>query len=696
MGKIRVAAGGPRSEGHPAMIGLNEDFSQAAKEAASSEEVRGLVERVFAEGGLLQEVLQMDHRPQQETMATTTLRAWEVDEPLFFEAGTGVGKSLAYLVPGILRAMSSGRPLIVSTKTIALQEQIEKKDLPICRRLFQQHPSLKPYAGFRQTVLVGKNNYLCGTRLRQALAASRELFASQAEQDLQRIAAWAATTSTGLRQELEPEPLPEVWDWVEADGHACNKRNCRPETCFYRKAREALREAHVIIVNHSLLFSLLAAGHFPGGKTPGILFPHDFLVLDEAHTLPGVATDHFGMRLSHLGLRRQLLKLYHPGKGRGLLKRHGDPGLRRQVEELIRLSEVFFTSVRAQWLQNVQITRLRESGWHANTLDVPLRELIAGLAKREARLLEGPEKDEMEGLRRSLQAYRESLTEALELGDDEAVYWVEKSGKSDALVHLRSAPLDIAEPLRQRLFERQTGLLLTSATLAEGPDMASFQERVGAPGARSMRVTSPFDYPLQMDILVHARAPEPAPADGRLNIDFLSAQILQHGRTCPGGTLVLFTSYRDLNAVRERLLGTALDRERSLLAQGRGLGRGELLRRFKAEGNAVLLGTDTFWTGVDVQGPALSQVIITRLPFENPTHPVAEARAERCREAGRSPFHELLLPAALVKFRQGIGRLIRSHTDEGRLILLDARVLSRDYGRLFLDVLPHDQIQKIS
>lgn len=680
------------------MIGLNDAFNEGSVAKISPQEVSRLSAEVFAPEGHLMALLGLEHRPQQAHMAFRCLQAWQQDHPLFFEAGTGVGKSLAYLIPGILQAVASKRPLVVSTHTIALQEQIEQKDLPLCRHLFQHLPAYADFAGFRHAVLLGRGNYLCGARLKQALKTRTELFPSGEQRELERIRDWSHVTRTGLRQELSPQPLPEVWDWVQADGHACNPRNCTPKTCFFRRAREAIRQADLIIVNHSLLFALLAAGHFPSGKTPGILFPEDFVVIDEAHTLPAVASEYFGLGLSALGLRRQLLKLYNPArkKSRGLLSAIGHPTLRHQVRALSDDAEAYFSTLRETFLKSGRPFRLRRPHWHENPLNLPLRDLVHGIAQCESTLDEGPQRDELEGVRRYLQAYREGLNEAHSLSDPESVYWLESSGHKEERVRLRSAPLDVAVPLRERLFNRDTGLLLTSATLAEGPRMDSFKAKVGGEKADSEQVASPFDYPLQMQILVHTGAPGPSSDDGRLDPIFLVRELIRFVREVEGGSLILFTSYRDLRAAGRQLEPVFRGQGRPVLCQGEGRGRSELLRNFKDSGNALLLGTDSFWTGIDVPGSALSQVIITRLPFENPSHPLAEARAERCREQGLSPFAELTLPAALIKFRQGIGRLIRKQSDEGRLVILDSRIISRPYGSLFLDVLPHDRIQRVS
>jgi len=678
------------------MIGLNDAFMEGPVAKNPTQEVAEAAMAIFQPGGFLQEKLDLEHRPQQEMMARQTLSAWERDDAIFFEAGTGVGKSLAYLLPGLMRAMAAKRPLVVSSHTIALQEQIERKDLPICRKLFSMVPGLEEYAQFKHAILLGRGNYLCGTRLQQALRTRTELFPSDSQKELERIESWSKSTSTGLRQELSPEPLSEVWEWVHADGHACNQRNCTPATCFFRKAREAVRQSNLVIVNHSLLFALLAAGHFPRGDVPGILFPEDFMVLDEAHTLPAIATEYFGLRISALGLKRQFQKLYQSGsrKARGLLVRNGNPGLRNQVLALTEGTDSFFDTIREEFLSSGRPFRLRKPGWMENPVDVPMRDLIHGLAQCENRMEEGSTRDELEGVRQSLQAYREGINEALNLSDSESVYWLEAGGSKGTLLHLRSAPLDVAPVLHDRLFARNTGLLLTSATLAEGPSMDSFKAKLGGSGATASQTASPFDYQMQMEILIHRGAPAPSVDDGRLDTRFLAEEIFRLAREVPGGSLVLFTSYRDLTAVQQGLDKQWNALGRPLYFQGSGWTRSAILEAAKKSENALVLGTDSFWTGVDMPGPALSQVILTRLPFENPSHPVAEARAERCRENGLSPFSELTLPAALIKFRQGIGRLIRKQTDEGRLVILDSRILSKPYGTLFLDVLPHSAYKK--
>src|SRR5580700_7138095 len=319
-----------------AMIGIRDDSATAVPSPSRAPE---LAARIFSEAGWLQSNLGLEHRPGQERMANAAAAAFRDEEPLLFEAGTGIGKSLAYLVPGIIHATDCGRQLIVSTHTISLQEQIEKKDLPLCRRLFGAVPDLARYAGFASTVLVGKSNYLCTTRLSHALAERASLFDDAGYAELQRIADWAEATQTGLRHDLQPPPSPEVWENVNADSSSCSRRNCDCSRCFYQRARARVRSAQVIVVNHALLFSLISAGgaraEGAAADASGVLFPGDFIVLDEAHTVPEVAEENFGLALSSLGVERTLRHLYNPKTRRGILKRHGDAELRQRVSDAL-------------------------------------------------------------------------------------------------------------------------------------------------------------------------------------------------------------------------------------------------------------------------------------------------------------------------------------------------------------------------
>ncbi len=679
------------------MIGLNDELSAASAPASRLPEQVG---EIFGGGGWLEAGLGLEHRPAQEQMARAVAAALGADEPLLFEAGTGVGKSVAYLVPGIIQAVDAKRPLIVSTHTISLQEQIETQDLPLCRRLFAAEPALEPYAGFKSTVLVGKSNYLCTTRLARALDDRASLFAEDDYAELQRIAGWAETTATGLRHELSPAPRGEVWEAVSADSSACARKYCDCERCFYQRARARLRSAQVIIVNHALLFALIRSGgaraEGEAGVRRGVLFPEDFVVLDEAHTVPEVATAHFGLSLSSHGLDRALKHLYNPRTRRGLLVKFRGAQAKPFVEAALAAAVRFFATVDATLLAARPIVRLREALPPAPELEsalAGLQRLVAGMADQ---LDDGRERDELLEEKDRLQSYQASIGEWLGLADAGHVYWTERGGRQQTFVLLRSAPIDVAPALRRQLFGCGVSVIATSATLALGGEIAPFAARIGAEGARSAIAPSPFDFARQMRVYVAADMPLPSPNEARLSLEALADYIAFCTLRVRGGSLVLFTSHSDLRAVAAALEPRYRAANRPLLLQGEAASRTELARQMRTLGNAVLFGTDSFWTGVDVPGDALAQVVITRLPFDPPTHPVTEAQAERIRDEGGNPFNDLTLPDALIKFRQGVGRLIRKQTDRGLITILDARVLAKSYGRIFLECLPQPEFTRLT
>lgn len=675
------------------MIGLADAFKDPQEEVRSPLFLPQTALKVFSEHGALVTALDMEHRAGQEEMALCTAQSFATDKPLFIEAPTGVGKSMAYLVPGIVHAMTSGRQMLVSTHTKALQEQIRLKDLELCRRLFKNSVGMGQYGEFKAALLMGKGNYLCGTRLREALNAGQSLFPTHYERELQRIEQWARTTKTGLLQELNPPPSDEIWEHVSADSPACNNRNCTPESCPYRRARAEVEKAQVLIVNHSLLFSLLGAGYHPQVDTPGVLHAQDFAVIDEAHTVPAVATDHFGIRISDYALRRQLLRMYNPKTRKGLLSRYGRGEGVDAVQRALVIMSSFFDEVGERFLMESDLVRLPSPNWIEPATREVLGELSGILSSEAKRMDEGPGRDELTGAAQLISSYSGDILTCVEFLEKEHVYWVERTGKG-RVTALRSAPLNVAPYLRERLFERHTSVVLTSATLGSGDNMEGFVARAGGQGSEHQSVDSPFDFRKNMRVYLAEDAP--LPQAGRLDLDWMADMIRHCALGVKGGTLVLFTSYRDMREVATAVEDNFNAAGRTLLLQGRDGAPGHLRAQFAQMGNGILFGTDSFWTGVDVPGPALSQVIVTRLPFENPSHPVAEARSQWHAARGEKPFLCLTVPEAVVKFRQGIGRLIRSKQDKGTLTVLDSRILKRPYGRYFLNVLPNPDFTRLS
>ena len=647
-----------------------------------------LVERVFAPDGWLHETLGLEHRPQQEEMAVRVAQSLATDSPLVFEAGTGVGKSLAYLVPGLLHAVETKRPFLVSTHTISLQEQIREKDLLQCRKLFEAVPELNRFAGFETAFLVGRANYVCLKRLLRAAEERGDLFNRANEQVFDELARWANSTATGLRQETDFAIPGEIWDAVNADASTCNRRHCPAESCFFHAARQQVQKANLVILNHSLLLSLVAAGMGPGDKAPGILYPNDFAVLDEAHTLPSIATNHLGAAVSGYAVDRALRILYNPKTKKGFLKKIGSPADHRLVAEAIAGSAEFFAQTAQVFLREREQVRLVEGDWAEPVFQKPLRELgkrLKALAQKEQ---DETRADEIRDQQIRVDQYRNALERFLSLDFEGHVPWVERTGKSRSIVSLRSAPIDLAPELRAILFRRGTSALLTSATLAASEGMDPFLARIGADGQSHGAVDSPFDYENHCEILLSDDCPVSGGQTGRPTLDYWSDCIRRAATALPGGSLVLFTSYRDLAAVVREIREDLEAAGRPVFEQVSGGARTRLLEDFRAAGNGVLFGTETFWTGIDVPGPALSQVIMTKLPFENPGHPVYQAREEHVRARGGQPFLEIALPEAVLRFRQGLGRLIRKADDRGRLLVLDSRVLRKPYGRAFLAALP--------
>jgi ATP-dependent DNA helicase DinG len=678
------------------MIGLIENAG-APREAGY---LVSLVESIFKAGGSLETELGLDHRPQQAAMALSVASALETDQALLVEAGTGVGKSLAYLIPGILHSVDSERPFIVSSHTITLQEQIRSKDLKICRQLFQKVPQLQRYAKFKTALMIGRGNYCCTTRLGNALkdaqSAQTELFPAEQKQELIRLAKWSAEATNGVLQELSPPPLADVWDAINADSSTCSRKNCDPAVCFYQRARKQLLSANCVIVNHSLLFSLINAGMPPKGTTRGILLADDCLVLDEAHRIPSIATDHFGIHVSSYAVDRALKRLYNPRTKRGVLRKYGQQWDLTAVEEAIAANREFFAYLDELFLRKKPIQRIHEPDFCDNILSGPLKEVAERIGGLIQKIDEERMQDELRDHRSRILGYQDTLNGFLRLAESDHVHWIERGGKKGQIVTLRSAPLDVAPALREALFSRHTAAILTSATLSDGQSIDSFQTKVGAAAAETQIEASPFNYKENCRVYIATDAPLPEPGAGRLDLDYLSNMICWCSRRVAGGTLVLFTSHFDLRQVRERTEAFFKKIKRPLFCQGFEYPRSELTQHFAAAGNGILLGTDSYWTGIDVPGPALSQVILARLPFENPNHPVSEARSEHIHALGGQAFGDLIIPEALVRFRQGIGRLIRRHEDSGSIVILDSRIVSKPYGRQFLEALPTRDYQRFN
>ena len=643
------------------------------------------VEAIFSATGLLAKAKNFEMRPQQQQMAGAIARALEDEEHLVTEAGTGVGKSLAYLVPGVLFAIEQHKRAIISTHTINLQEQLLYKDIPILKKVLPVE--------FEAALMKGRQNYLCPRRLERALAQRTDLFTGPEQKELERIGDWATHTRDGTLSDIWFEPDPKVWTQVCSEAHICTKKSCGERgNCFYQRARRQLLSADVLVMNHTLLFVLLSGADEFAEQEGGYIFPNDFLILDEAHTVEQTASRQIGIGVSQYGLRATVQRLYNARTHKGLFTVTRDGTGVSLAAELVDEIDRFFQTID----QRCDFRKGREYRIHRPDL-VPdtISSRLVALQARVAEVVKRQEdeiiKAELQDLGRRLADARSGIGGFLAQNAADHVYWVERTGKAAQFLTLNATPVDMAPVLRRLLFRDRRTCIMTSATLSVGrKDLAYFRNRIGAEAVEPLQLGSPFDFERQMKMFVVGKMPDPRETGYE---EALARWIEHFVIQTDGHAFVLFTNYRAMQQLAERMGQFFADRDLNLLVQGAGLPRTKMLQRFKSTPRSVLFGTDSFWMGVDVPGDALRNVIITRLPFAVPDHPLIQAKLEMIIARGGDAFTEYSLPEAILKLRQGVGRLIRTKTDQGIIVILDNRIVTKPYGRAFMSALPECPVQ---
>jgi ATP-dependent DNA helicase DinG len=706
-------------------------FAEKKGELLSLDEIG----RVFAPNGMMAGLKGYEQRDEQLRMAFAVAEAFNGDKVVLVEAGTGTGKSLAYLVPSILWAVRNNQRVVISTNTINLQEQLIRKDLPFLAR----NSSVE----FKAVLVKGRSNYACLRKLENA-EAEPALFPDEATAELTSIIEWSKSCQDGCRSDLSFAPRGSTWEEVCCEADQCSRSKCKHfNRCFFYRARRDASSANILVVNHALLLSDIVLRKETGYDATAILPPFTRLIFDEGHHLEDVATSHLSLIISRGAILKQLQRLVPQKAAKaGLLTIISN----RLTRDLPESMESLYTELSAL-LEIHLLPKSHDVGaLTESTMDwlaLAVERVVSGEGGRERKLRITPEVERTQfwqecrqrvqalaaavgdytsalrtlvrrcgdlpdklkekladqlldtaGIEGRLQAMVDGLLFFIGTPDDGYCRWIEtSSGHRGVQARLCAAPLDISGQVKETILDKLKTIIVTSATLTVGGDFKYLKKRTGfgllpKERLRELQLASPFDYASQVFVAVPDDMPEPTGHGFR---EALEERILRAVSTSKGGAFILFTSYDLLNKVYSALMSDLTRLGLTALKQGE-TGRHALLAHFRKDQNAVLFGTDSFWEGVDVKGEALRLVIITRLPFQVPTEPVQQARSEQVEAGGGDSFREFSIPQAVIKFRQGFGRLIRSRDDRGAVLILDRRITTKGYGKIFLRSLPDTEL----
>ena len=688
------------------------------------------IEDYFSEDGILvSEIKGFEHRHEQEEMAKNIQKAINDNRKIIVEAGTGTGKTLAYLIPAIKWAITNKKKVIIATNTINLQEQLLLKDIPLAKSVIKDE--------FTYALVKGRSNYLCKrlfTELSLGKSIDIESFSMEAREQIEYILKWGNKTKTGDKAELPFEVYPDVWELVQSTTELCLGKKCpfRKE-CFHMKTRMKKMEADILISNHHVFFSDLNVRAETDFDSEYLILPrYDMVIFDEAHNIESVARSYFSVEVSKISFTRLLHRIYQKKSKKKkeksaltrveetidekYLEKSGDylellKNMKSEIYSLQTIGDEYFDEIRKMFETNTEAP-IRKS---LNNFEMTKSNFLENLrAKKEffqAKLAEflnlmmafnnvideekdkNPEVINFNNHLKIFKKYIDSFKFINNFSDDDYVYWLDINSKRTNVV-LTATPLNIAQKLSSVLFENLNRLVFASATIMANGNFEYFKKSLGLDEEECMEcfIESPFDYENQMSVYIPADIQD----SENLNAFITDASkfILDILKKTKGKAFILFTSYTMLNQIYYSLVNKLKNSNFEIFLHGE-KPRSQLIKEFKEAKNPVLFGTTSFWEGVDVQGENLSNVIITKLPFLVPTDPIVSAISKKIEESGGNSFSDFQLPEAIIKFKQGVGRLIRKKTDRGNVFILDSRVIKKKYGSAFIKALPSQKNIKI-
>lgn len=688
------------------------------------------IENYFAKDGILaKEIKGFEYRQEQEEMAQYIQDAINEDRKIIVEAGTGTGKTLAYLIPSIKWAVTNKKRVIIATNTINLQEQLLLKDIPLAKSIIKDE--------FSYVLVKGRNNYVC-KRLFNELVLGKsidiETFSMEAREQIEYILKWGNKTKTGDKAELPFEVYPDVWELVQSTTELCLGKKCpyRKE-CFYMKTRMEKMEADILISNHHVFFADLNVRAETDFDSEYLILPrYDMVIFDEAHNVESVARSYFSVEVSKISFTRLLNRIYQKKnkrkKEKSALIRVEDTVDEKNLEDSEQYIYLLNTlKEEISILQNIgdeyfdEIRKIYETNTEA-----PIKKSLNNFEMTKSRFLENlrekkdifqgkladflnlmmsfnnvideekdknPEVINFNNHLKMFKAYIDSFKFINSFEDDNYIYWLDINSKRTNVI-LTATPLNIAQKLSTVLFDNLDRLVFASATIVVNGNFDYFKKSLGLDEEDCIEaiIKSPFDYDEQMSVYI------PSDIQDSENINAFvsdaSKFILNILLKTNGKAFILFTSYTMLNQIYYSISKKLKDKGFEVFLHG-DKPRSQIIKEFKEAENPILFGTISFWEGVDVQGENLSNVIITKLPFLVPTDPVVSAISKKIEEDGGNSFMDFQLPEAIIKFKQGVGRLIRKKTDSGNIFILDNRILKKRYGSLFINALPSQKNIKI-